>query len=53
LIRDWWYDLVVQLNNVQMSDEKDVVIWKWISNKKISVKSIYERLTRNDEGPAY
>jgi hypothetical protein len=53
LIKDWRYDLAAQLNKVQRSDEKDVVIWKWASNKRFSVKSVYERLTRNDEGPAY
>jgi hypothetical protein len=41
-----WYDLAIQLNNVQRSDEKDIVIWKWTYNKIFSVKSDSQKMMK-------
>jgi hypothetical protein len=31
LIRDQWYELAARLNEVDLNDEKDKVVWKWIT----------------------
>jgi hypothetical protein len=53
VICDQWYELATKLNEVELSDEPDVVLWKWIKNKIFSVKSVYEHLTRDDRGSSY
>jgi hypothetical protein len=53
IIRDQWYDLATRLNEVTLLGEDDLVILKWTTNKKFSVKSIYEHLTKDDKGPNY
>jgi hypothetical protein len=53
VIRDQWYELATELNEVELSDESDVVLWKWTKNTIFSVKSVYEHLTRDDRGSSY
>jgi hypothetical protein len=53
LIRDQWYHLARRMNNVSLSDNQDKVIWNWSHNKQYSVKSVYQHLTRDDDGLAY
>jgi hypothetical protein len=38
---------------VMLSGEKDVAIWKWSPSKKFTVKSVYARLRKNDEGSSF
>jgi hypothetical protein len=38
---------------VNLNTGKDEAIWKWIGNKKFSLKSVYEFLTRDEYGPSY
>jgi hypothetical protein len=35
------------------SCEKDRPMWKWSKSGKFYVNSVYEHLTRNEDGPAY
>jgi hypothetical protein len=53
VLRAQWYGLVERLNKVILSAEDDKVCWKWTPSKIFSVKSIYECLTRRDEGHAF
>jgi hypothetical protein len=41
------------LNNVRLSDSNDKVIWNWSNKKKYNVKSVYQHLTKDDNGHAY
>jgi hypothetical protein len=53
VIHAQWYELAAKLNEVELCDDPDVVIWKWTKNKTFSVKSVYEHLTRDDRGSSY
>jgi hypothetical protein len=53
LIRDQWYELASKLNNVILSDDRDVPVWKWTKSKKFTVKSVYEFLTKDDCGNSF
>jgi hypothetical protein len=53
IIRDQWYNLAQKLNEVVMNESKDAVIWKWAASRKFTVKSVYDHLTKNDNGPAF
>jgi hypothetical protein len=53
LLRDQWHNLAARLNMVSLDHEKDMAIWKWNMSKKISVKSVYTSLTRNEVGKSY
>jgi hypothetical protein len=53
IIRDQWYSLASLLNEVNLSDNKDSVRWKWTSNKQFSMKLVYLHLTSNENGMAY
>jgi hypothetical protein len=48
-----WYVLATHLNNIHLNNERDRPIWKWTKSKKFSVKSVYEHLTKNENGPTY
>jgi hypothetical protein len=52
LIRDMWYELARRLNMVVLTMDEDKPVWKWIANKKFSVKYVYLELTKNEGGPA-
>jgi hypothetical protein len=53
IIIDQWYELADKLNNVQLNDLKDVLVWKWTGNKILSGKSVYLHLTKEDIGPNF
>jgi hypothetical protein len=53
IIRDQWYHLVGRLNNVRLSNNHDKVMWNWSHNKLYNVKSVYQHMTRDDDGLAY
>jgi hypothetical protein len=53
IIIEQWYDLAAKLNIVTLDENKDKVVWKWTTSKQFTVKSVYEKLTRDDDGPAY
>jgi hypothetical protein len=54
LIRDQWYNLTTQLNEVSLNDSKKKVIWKWSpSSRQFTVRSVYLHLTRDENGVAY
>jgi hypothetical protein len=36
-----------------LNDNKYVAYWKWTTSKRFTVKSVYEHLTRHDNGPDY
>jgi hypothetical protein len=38
---------------VRLSEEKDELVWRWTSNRRFSVKSTYEHLTKDERGYAY
>jgi hypothetical protein len=45
-----WYELATKLNGVTLDEGANIVQWKWCANKKFSVKSVYEHLTKEDRG---
>jgi hypothetical protein len=53
VIHSQWYELAAKLNEVELSEDPDVVIWNWTKNKTFSVKSVYEHLIRDDRGSSY
>jgi hypothetical protein len=53
VIRAQWYDLAVRLNNFPINDSKDVAYWKWTTSRCFTIKSVYDHLTKNDDGPDY
>jgi hypothetical protein len=53
LIRDQWYELAARLNEVDLNDDKDKVVWKWITIERFTVKSVYDQLTKTDSGPSF
>jgi hypothetical protein len=52
LVRDQWYNLACRLNNVCLNN-KDYIYWKWTPRKTFIVKSVYDHLTKDDDGPKY
>jgi hypothetical protein len=40
ILRDQWHELDSRLNEVNLNTGKDEAIWKWIGNKKFSLKSV-------------
>jgi hypothetical protein len=53
ILREQWYTLAATLNGVRLSNEPDVVVWKWASKKSFMVKSVYNHLSRGDAGPSF
>jgi hypothetical protein len=53
MIRDQWYSLAQKLNDVSFNGDQDKVVWKWSASRKFTVKSVYNHLTKNGNGPAY
>jgi hypothetical protein len=53
IIRDQWYELVAHLNTINLNENSDKPIWKWTDGRQFSVKSVYEHLTREYNGPAH
>jgi hypothetical protein len=53
VISGQWYELAMKLNNVRLSDERDIVVWKWTTSKKLSIRSVYEQLSRDETDPYY
>jgi hypothetical protein len=51
VIREQWYALAVALNNFTLNESRDESYWKWTTSKMFTVKSVYEHLTRHDNGP--
>lgn len=48
------WDLIQQdVQDFVLHDSDDVILWKLEKNRKFSVKSLYNALTKNDSGPAY
>jgi hypothetical protein len=47
------YELASRLNGLVLSEERDKVLWKWSNNKKLSVKSVYSFLSRDEYGSPY
>jgi hypothetical protein len=38
---------------MQLSPEKDKVLWKWTACKNFSIKYVYNFLTSEDSSPSY
>jgi hypothetical protein len=53
VLRAQWYGLAERLNKVILSADDDTMCWKWTPSKIFSVKFVYERLTRRDEGQIF
>jgi hypothetical protein len=53
ILRVQWYELAARLNLVSLDDKKDVPMWRWTSNRRFSVKSMYKHLTKDVRGFAY
>jgi hypothetical protein len=41
----------VQINSISLNESNDSVVWKWTTNKCFTVKSLYEHLIKDDNGP--
>jgi hypothetical protein len=53
LVRDQWYNLTSRLNHVCLNNEKDYIYWKRTPSKTFTVKSVYDHLTKDDDGPKF
>jgi hypothetical protein len=40
-------------NNVKLNHDRDLALWKWTANKRFTIKSVYEHLTRYDSDQNY
>jgi hypothetical protein len=45
--------LATHLNGIQLSNDRGMPIWKWSKNKQFTMRSVYDHLTRNGNGPTY
>jgi hypothetical protein len=52
-MRDMWYELANKLNHVRLEKGRDQAVWKWTVSGRFSVKSAYNQLTKNDDGPSF
>ena len=41
------------MDNVELQDSEDVILWKFEKNMKFSVKSLYNAVTSSDAGPSH
>ena len=46
-----WLTILSKLDDIQLPDERDVIKWRFGTNGKFSVKSVYKAMTINDVGP--
>jgi hypothetical protein len=53
ILREQWYCLAADLNNVILNNDQDVSFWKWSPNKTFTIKFVYEHLSREDVGPSF
>jgi hypothetical protein len=53
IIRNQWYELAHKLNQVILGEENDVVMWRWTTSRKFSVKSVYKQLSKHEFGPSF
>jgi hypothetical protein len=53
ILREQWYELAAKLNEVALKDGRDKVRWKWSSSKQFTVRSVYQQLTKSDNGQSY
>jgi hypothetical protein len=53
MVTEQWYNLATKLNGVILNNEKDKIYWKWSPSKVFTVKSVYEHLTKDDDGPKF
>jgi hypothetical protein len=53
IIRNQWYELAHKLNQVILKEENDVVMWRWTTSMKFSMKSIYKQLSKHEFGPSF
>jgi hypothetical protein len=53
VMRAQLYDLESKLNRFPWHEEKDVALWKWSASKKFTIKSVYNHLTKIDDGPDF
>jgi hypothetical protein len=53
VIRSQWYELAHKLNQVVLKENDDLSLWRWTASKQFWVKSVYEQLTKRDNGPSF
>jgi hypothetical protein len=53
IIRTQWHELAHKLNQVVLEESEDLVTRRWTASKQFLVKSVYEQLTKCDNGPSY
>ncbi|TVU43075.1 hypothetical protein EJB05_09511, partial [Eragrostis curvula] len=53
ILHGQWYSLAARLNEQRLTASKDKAVWLWTSNGIFSVKSVYDHLTRDDNGASY
>jgi hypothetical protein len=53
LVREQWYGLASRLNKVNLNNESDKIYWKLSPSKMFTVKSVYDHLTKEEDGPKY
>jgi len=50
-IRLDWDNILSKVKRITLSDEEDMIFWKFGKNGCFSIKSVYKPLTSNDPGP--
>jgi hypothetical protein len=53
ILGEQWYELASKLNGVVLNGERDKAEWIWTNNRKFSVKSIYNFLSKDECGSSY
>jgi hypothetical protein len=53
LVREQWYGLASRLNKVNLNNESDKIYWKLSPSKMFTVISVYDHLTKEEDGPKY
>jgi hypothetical protein len=50
-LRIGWEKILLEVNKLQLTNELDVVVWKFSNNGLFNVKSVYKALTYSDADP--
>jgi hypothetical protein len=52
-LQECWDHVLQDVQNFDLQEDEDIVLWKMEKNRKFSVKSLYNALTKNDAGPSH
>jgi hypothetical protein len=50
-LKDEWDKILLEINKLQLTNDPDVILWKFSNSGQFNVKSVYKALTSSDAGP--